>query len=176
MKRFVAGVTTILLFAVPAAGQSVPEKTGMNATVGISPSTQDFVTEAANSDMLEIASSKLALTKGDAKTKTFAEKMIEDHTKTSSELKALAGGGTLKVDLPTAMDKTHQSKLDKLSALTGADFTKEYESMQVSAHKDAVSLFERYSKGGDNPNLKAFAAKHLPHLQDHLRMAEGLPK
>jgi putative membrane protein len=175
MKMLIAGISTVLILAVPAYAQSVPEKTGMNATVGISPSTQDFVTVAANSDMLEIASSKLALSKGDAKTKTFAEKMIEDHTKTSNELKALAGG-TLKVDLPTAMDKTHQSKLDKLSALTGADFTKEYESMQVSAHKDAVSLFERYSKGGDNPNLKAFAAKHLPHLQDHLKMAEGLRK
>jgi putative membrane protein len=86
----------------------------------------------------------------------------------------LVSSGKVKVDLPMAMDKSHQSKLDKLSALTGADFTKEYESMQVSAHKDAVSLFERYSKGGDNADLKAFAAKYLPHLQEHLKMAEAL--
>ena len=72
------------------------------------------------------------------------------------------------------MDKAHQSKLDKLSGLSGADFTKEYESMQVSAHKDAVSLFERYSKSGDNTDLKAFAAKTLPHLQEHLKMAQAL--
>ena len=38
--------------------------------------------------------------------------------------------------------------------------------MQVSAYKDAVSLFERYSKSGENPELKAFAAKTLPHLQN----------
>ena len=174
MKKFIVLGMAALVLAIPAYAQSVPEKTGINATIGVSPSTQDFVTEAANSDMLEIASSKLALAKGDAKIKSFADKMIADHTQTSGEVKALVSSGKVKVDLPTAMDKSHQSKLDKLSALTSADFTKEYESMQVSAHKDAVSLFERYSKGGDNADLKAFAAKYLPHLQEHLKMAQAL--
>jgi hypothetical protein len=41
--------------------------------------------------------------------------------------------------------------------------------MQVSAHKDAVSLFERYAKGGEDPKLKYWAAKTLPALQHHLR-------
>jgi putative membrane protein len=40
--------------------------------------------------------------------------------------------------------------------------------MQVSAHKDAVSLFERYSNGGDNAELKAWAGKTLPALRHHL--------
>jgi putative membrane protein len=174
MKKFIVVSTAALFLAIPAYAQSVPEKTGINAAIGVSPSTQDFVTEAGNSDMLEIASSKLALSKDDAKLKAFAEKMIEDHTKTSGEVKALVSSGKVKVDLPATMDKAHQSKLDKLSGLAGADFTKEYESMQVSAHKDAVSLFERYSKSGDNADLKAFAAKTLPHLQEHLKMAQAL--
>jgi putative membrane protein len=74
------------------------------------------------------------------------------------------------------MDKAHGAKLDKLNSLSGADFTRAYEDMQVSAHKDAVSLFERYAKSGDNADLKAFAAKTLPHLRDHLKMAEDLNK
>ena len=74
------------------------------------------------------------------------------------------------------MDKAHGAKLDKLNSLSGADFTRAYEGMQVSAHKDAVSLFERYAKSGDNADLKAFAAKTLPHLRDHLKMAEDLNK
>ena len=48
--------------------------------------------------------------------------------------------------------------------------------MQVSAHKDAVSLFERYSKSGDNPKLKDWAGKTLPALQHHLDMAQHLDK
>ena len=35
----------------------------------------------------------------------------------------------------------------------------DYDPMQVSAHKDAVSLFERYAKGGDNPKLKDWAER-----------------
>jgi putative membrane protein len=61
-----------------------------------------------------------------------------------------------------------------LSKLNGREFTKEYDDMQVAAHKDAVSLFERYGKGGDNADLKAFASKTLPHLQHDLMMAQDL--
>jgi len=48
--------------------------------------------------------------------------------------------------------------------------------MQVSAHKDAVSLFERYAKGGENAKLKNWAGTTLPHLQHHLEMAQTLDK
>ncbi len=37
-------------------------------------------------------------------------------------------------------------------------------------------MFERYANGGDNAQLKAFAKKTLPHLKQHLQMAEGLNK
>jgi putative membrane protein len=169
--------SSIVFFASAAFAQSVPEKAGVNSALGIAPKTQDFVTLAAQSDMLEIESSKLALTKADsAKTKQFADKMIKDHTATSTELKSLVAGGKVAASLPPTLDKAHQEKLDKLNKLTGRDFTNEYDNMQVAAHKDAVSLFERYSKEGDNAELKAFAAKHLPHLQEHLKMAQALDK
>jgi putative membrane protein len=169
--------SSIVFLAAAAFAQSASEKTGVNSALGIAPKTQDFVTLAAQSDMLEIESSKLALTKADSdKTKQFADKMIKDHTATSTELKALVSGGKVPASLPPTLDKAHQEKLDKLNKLNGRDFTKEYDDMQVAAHKDAVSLFERYSKEGDNAELKAFAAKHLSHLQEHLKMAQALDK
>ena len=39
-----------------------------------------------------------------------------------------------------------------------------------------MSLFERYGKGGDNADLKAFASQTLPHIQHHLEMAQALDK
>ena len=102
--------------------------------------------------------------------------MIKDHTETSNELKQLVTSGKVKVNLPTAMDTAHQSKIDKLKGLSGAEFKKAYDGMQVSAHMDAVALFERYAKSGDNADLKAFAAKTLPHLQMHLKMAQDLDR
>jgi putative membrane protein len=176
MYKILAAAAVTVSFVTPVLAQSVPEKSGVNSTLGISPSTRDFVIEAANSDMLEIESSKLVAAKGDAKDKAFAEQMIKDHTATSAELKALVSTGKVQVNLPPAMDKTHGAKLDKLNSLSGTAFTKAYEDMQVSAHKDAVSLFERYASSGDNADLKGFAAKTLPHLREHLKMAQDLNK
>jgi putative membrane protein len=165
-----------LLASTAVQAQSLGEKTGANSVIGISPSTQDFVTEAANSDMLEIESSKLASTKNDTKDKSFADQMVKDHTETTAKVKALVASGKVKAALPSQMASSYQSKLDKLKGLNGDDFRKEYESMQVSAHKDAVSLFERYGKGGDNADLKAFANDTLPTLKHHLEMAQALDK
>lgn len=181
-KLLLAGVAITLLTAPafsqsPAPKPSVTERTGVNSVVGVSPSTQDFVTEAAISDMFEIESSKLAQQKAtDEATKQFAEKMIADHTKTSTDLKGMVSGGQVKATLPSAMDSSHKKKLDKLNGLSGDKFTKQYHSMQVSAHKSAVGLFGRYSKGGKNAELKSWAANTLPTLKDHLKMAKDLNK
>lgn len=169
--------SSLILAGIAVSAQSISEKAGMNSALGIAPKTQDFVTLAAQSDMLEIETSKLAIATSDnPKIKQFAEKMIKDHTEASSALMALVEGGKVKATLPTNLDRPHKEQLDKLAKLSGNEFTKEYGAFQVSAHKDAVSLFERYSKEGDNADLKAFAGKTLPHLQMHLKMAEELPK
>jgi len=175
MKRSII-LFACLLLAGPALAQSVGEKTGVNSVLGVSPSTPDFVKEVAISDMFEIQSNKLGQEKGNAAEKTFASQMVTDHTKTSSELKDLVSSGKVKAELPTALDSSHQSKLDKLKGKSGNDFSSEFDSMQVSAHKDAVSLFERYAKGGDNPDLKNWAGKTLPALKHHLEMAQNLNK
>ena len=47
---------------------------------------------------------------------------------------------------------------------------------QVSAHKDAVSLFQRYANGGDDQQAKDWASATLPTLQHHLEMAQNLDK
>ncbi|KIZ43091.1 MULTISPECIES: DUF4142 domain-containing protein [Rhodopseudomonas] len=175
MKRSLI-VLGCLLAATPVLAQSVTEKTGINSTLGISPSTQDFVKEVAISDMFEIQSNKLALDKGNAAEKTFAKQMVNDHTKTTEQLKGLVSSGKVKAQLPTSLDSAHQSKLDKLRGLKGKDFSDSFDSMQVSAHKDAVGLFERYADGGDNSALKQWAGKTLPTLKHHLDMAQSLDK
>jgi putative membrane protein len=172
----IALFSAVMLMAASAFAQSVGEKSGVNSALGISPTTADFVKQVAISDMFELQSNKLAEERGNAAEKAFAATMIKDHTKTSDELKALVKTGDVKEELPTNVDSSHQSKLDKLSGHKGADFSSEFESQQVNAHEDAVSLFERYAKGGDNPKLKDWAGKTLPVLQHHLEMAQGLKK
>ena len=176
MKKSIILIAACALIAGPAAAQSFGERTGINEVLGITPSTADFVKEAASSDMFEIQSSKLAAEKAtDDAVKNFANQMVTDHTKTSSELKDAVGSDP-KTPIPTTLESSHQSMLDKLQGLSGADFTKRYIEDQVEAHKEAVNLFQRYSKGGDSEKLKSFAAKTLPDLQKHLDMAQSLDK
>jgi len=174
-RRSVVALACLLL-AGPVLAESLGEKTGVNAALDIAPTTADFVTEAAISDLFEIDSSKLAQDKGNAPEKSFAAQMITDHTKSSAGLKDLVTSGKVKADLPTALDGSHESMLDKLKGENGKDFSSDYDSYQVSGHKDAVSLFERYAKGGDNAELKDWAGKTLPMLKHHLEMAEDLKK
>jgi putative membrane protein len=176
MRNALTLAAALLLVASSALAQSAGEKTGINSTLGISPSTADFVKEAAMSDMTEIAASKVGQERGNAEEKAFAGQMITDHTKTSSELKKLVSSGDVKAEIPTALDSPSQSKVDKLKNAKPDDFSSTFDSMQVSAHKDAVSLFDRYAKGGDNPKLKDWAGNTLPHLQHHLEMAQSLGK
>lgn len=173
MRILAAGAATFFV-ATAALAQSATEKTGVNSALGVAPTTQDFVTEAAESDMFEIASSKLALERADAATKKFAQQMIDDHTKTTTELKGMVTGGKIKAALPPAMSETQQDTLNDLKGLQGDDFTRQYHSDQVDAHEDAVDLFKRYGDEGEQADLKTWAAKTLPTLQHHLDMAKAL--
>ncbi|MGP9811299.1 DUF4142 domain-containing protein [Rhodopseudomonas sp. NSM] len=175
MKR-TAIILGCLLLVSPALAQSITEKTGVNSVLGVAPSTADFVKQAAISDMFEIQSNKLAEAKGNAAEKAFAKQMVADHTKTSNELKSLVSGGKVTAQLPTALDDAHQSKLEKLKTATGAEFSETFIDQQVSAHKDAVSLFDRYARGGENAELKNWAGQTLPALKHHLDMAQNLEK
>lgn len=176
MKK-IAIKTAFALLGGTALAQSTSEKLGVNSTLGIAPTTQDFVTEAASSGQFEIQSSQLAKERGaDQATKTFADQMITDHQKIDSELKDLAKSKNINVTIPDQMSSCEQSMLDKLKTLNGADFDKQYRDDQYSGHKTAVSLFQRYAKGGENNDLKQWAQKTSPTLEHHLDMARELDK
>lgn len=175
MRKLLTFAAVALLISTAAFAQSVGEKTGVNSALGISPTTADFVKEVAMSDMTEIAAAKIGQERGNAEEKAFSTQMIADHTKTSEELKAMVPADA-KAAIPAALDSSSQSKIDKLKNAKPDDFSSEFNSMQVSAHKDAVSLFERYAKGGEDAKLKGWSDKTLPALKHHLEMAQNLGK
>lgn len=139
------------------------------------PDTPDFVQKAAMSDMYEVEAGKIASQKGQSDAvKQFGQQMSEAHTKTTEELKGIVQAEKIKVDLPTKLDGKHQRLIDDLNAATGADFDKTYTKQQIKAHSKAVELFEDYADDGDNAAVKAFAAKTLPVIKQHLQEAKKL--
>jgi putative membrane protein len=141
------------------------------------PSTPDFVKNAAMSDMYEVQAGQIAAQKGQSDAvKQFGQHMVEAHTQTTNELKGIVQAENIKVTPPTALDDAHKKLIDDLNAVSGADFDKSYADQQVKAHKQAVDLFESYAKDGDNAAVKQFASKTLPVIKQHLSDAKTLAK
>ena len=167
-------IAAVCVLSAPSLAQS-PGPAGTTGAAGSNVSTAEFVRKVAVSDMFEIQSSQLALKKDpDSDTKPFAERMVKDHEQTTKELKELVQTGKVKEQPPTALDDEHKRKLDDLAKLSGKDFDSSYDQTQKQAHQEAVALFQAYAQNGDNPDLKQWAAKTLPHLREHLGMAEKL--
>jgi putative membrane protein len=72
------------------------------------------------------------------------------------------------------MDRQHQETAETLAKLQGANFDREFMRHMVTDHEKAVRLFAAQAQDGTDAELKAFAAKTLPTLQEHLRMAQTL--
>jgi putative membrane protein len=147
------------------------EKAGMG---NMTPQDRDFIMDAAMGGMMEVELGRVAAQQGmSAEVKQFGQRMVDDHSQANSELMSLASSKG--ITLPTELDAKHREHVTKMSGMTGADFDREYSKMMLSDHRKDVSEFEKESTRGTDADLKAFATKTLPTLQEHLRMAEALP-
>lgn len=134
--------------------------------------SNSFVDDAAQGGITEVEAGKLALEKSSsADVKTFAEHMVTDHTKANQELTALAK--KLDIEVPDDAALTDKAKKAILE-MRDESFDKAYANNQVAAHEKTVELFQKEAASSDNAELKAFAAKTLPTLEAHLKMAKEL--
>ena len=145
-----------------------------NALAAPSASDKDFVTKAGQAGIAEVAAGRMAKENGQSPgVKTFADRMITDHSKAGDELKSVAVKSG--VTVPTTSSAEQKQAAQKLASLKGADFDKAYAAQMVKDHEGAVALFEKEASAGSDADLKAFAGKTLPTLQEHLKMAKALP-
>jgi putative membrane protein len=161
--------STLVLAQSPALA---PAAATTATAAKVSRGDRNFFVTAAEDGMAEVELGKLAQQKGSSEqVKSFGTQMVTDHTKAGDELKALAA--TKGITLPSTPGK-HQKDIDKLAKKSGADFDRDYARHMVDAHRKAVSLFEKTSKSGDDADVKAFAGKTLPTLQQHMEHAKSL--
>jgi putative membrane protein len=105
--------------------------------------------------------------------KSFAGKLVDEHQQANDELVKLANSKN--VELPAAPPRGKRSAIEKLGKKSGADFDKTYISeVGIKDHKTDIKKFEKASKEVKDPQLKAWVDKTLPHLREHLAMAEKI--
>jgi putative membrane protein len=145
----------------------------LNGVITQASNRDSFMKDAAASGMAEVMLGNLALQKSqNEQVRSFAQQMVADHTAANGELASLAASKS--VTLPTEPDAKHKSAMDKLNGLSGTEFDKAFMKQMVKDHEAAVRLFSKEAEKGDDADTKAFAAKTLPTLQNHLQMARTM--
>jgi putative membrane protein len=156
------------------AGSSAAQKNDQNSSSSsLSAKDKAFMMKAAKGGMEEVEIGQIVADKAQSDdVKQFAKRMVDDHTKANDELKALAQqkGVTLPSD-SGAEGKAMKAKLEKLS---GAQLDKAYMHDMVLDHTKDVHEFQTESKMAKDSDVKSFAEKTLPTLQDHLKQAKDV--
>ena len=148
----------VILFGVAAQAQTTHH------------SDASFVTKAAEGGMAEVRMAQLAQGKAQSQAvKDLANRLYNDHMKAGDELKAIASKDN--ITWPSAMSLKQQREYNKLQALSGADFDREYVHYQIRDHKEDIAEFEHEANHGMNAGVKAWASKNLSTLRDEIGRA-----
>jgi putative membrane protein len=138
----------------------------------LSSGDQRFIKDAAAGGIAEVQFGKLASEKAASpQVKDFGKKMVTDHSKVNKELQHLAS--TNNVQISDKLEGKHKSTYDRLAKLSGEKFDREYMKTMIDDHKADVDTFKKQSDKADNADVKSFAAKTLPTLQEHLDLAQS---
>jgi putative membrane protein len=136
---------------------------------------ENFVKEAAKGGVAEVELGKLATEKAsNERVKQFGQKMVTDHSKANDELKPIATSKNIQI--ASDLDSKHQATYNRMKAMSGAAFDRAYVSDMLRDHEKDVAAFRKESTSGQDPDVKAFAAKTLPTLEEHLKMIRDLSK
>ncbi len=134
---------------------------------------QHFVMEAASGSLAEVELGKLATEKASKDdVKKFGQRMVDDHGKANDELKSLAQ--SKQITLLAAPDAKHKETIDRLSKLSGEAFDRAYVQEMLKDHQKDVAAFRTESRSGKDPEVKAWAGKTLPTLEEHLKLVQDL--
>jgi putative membrane protein len=156
--------------ATPDAHPAATIPTPANET-----NAQDYVTKAANADMMEVEAGKVAGERAaSSDVKAFAKEMVAAHTKTTADLKSALKTANLTLTPPSALPGDMADTINDLKTVDAKAFDKKYMDLMVDAHQDALDLQTRYAKDGDNAQLKAFAASVAQKVQEHLTKAKTI--
>lgn len=163
---------------VQSASQTTTDAATTTASTGgtfsnLPAAEKEFVANAGMSGLAEVQMGNLGLQNAaNADVKAYAQRMVSDHSTSNAELAQLA---TVKgLALATELAGDAKSGLDHLSGLSGAAFDKAYMQHMVADHEKAVAEFDRASTSVTDGEIRAFAAKNLPILREHLAQARAV--
>lgn len=163
------------------AASAMPADTGMAGSAMADPNgptaphatDAEFMKSAAASDQNEIQLSKLALDKGvTGMVKDHANQMITDHTKSTTDLKAIAQKKN--VTLPADMDAEHKAIAADMRKLSGKDFETKYMEQMKMDHQKTLNTLVAHQSMTKDTEVQGFIGKVQPVVAAHLKMFSSM--
>lgn len=170
-RNYMAG---LLLVAVAAIGceQTMTGLGGKNSPempVGES----HFLKVIANANQQEQEMGKIILKRStNQQVRQYAQQEIDEHTQMQDQLNSVAVSKG--AELPRVLGNMEQGTVNDLSSQPDNMLDKTYIDHEVAAHQDAINNANAEAMNGADVELKGFAQKWLPPLQQHLVKAKEI--
>ncbi len=157
----------------PTPSQGAPARGG--AAAAVTAQDQRFVAEAVPAGFAEVELSRLAAERAShPQVRTFAQRMVDDHSETNERLLAFAKH--YQIDVPKRVGREHQQTKETLNGLEGEAFDRAYMQGQVKGHETALMVYQRQAEQGKAAALQALAQTTAPILEEHLKAAQAIAR
>jgi putative membrane protein len=165
LKHILPSLGCVLIVSLPLLAQS---QTASNVD-------KAFMTMAAQADMTEAHLGQMAESQASkSQVKDFGQKLTHDHTDAYVQLTALAV--KTRNAIPKGIDVRKISAIEQLMKAKGARFDRQFVQDEIRDHQKALAEFRREAQHGQNHDVKTYASKMIPVLEDHLHEAQTLAK
>lgn len=142
------------------------------STATLADNPREFLQKALQGDNSEIMLGRLAAEQArNPAVRDFANTLVNDHRQARDEVRQLGGQFGIGADRDVAPEAREER--EKLTELRGRDFDREFVRYMVDDHRKDVSDFREEAQEHHGP-VSALAARQLPTLGQHLRMAMAL--
>ncbi|HEU4636437.1 MAG TPA: DUF4142 domain-containing protein [Edaphobacter sp.] len=132
-----------------------------------------FVHEAIEGGLAEIALGNLAAQKSsNDDVRSFGKKMVEEHQNLNQQLSQIAD--TIGARAPKKMGKDQQAQYDRLAALSGDDFDREYILLMVKDHHKDLREMRAEARTTQEADLKAVLGDGASVIRDHMVTADRM--
>jgi putative membrane protein len=169
--------TTVLLPApvvAPAPVVTPAQTVILGGPAAFSAIDRDFAYRAAVANMLEMGTARIAPRRtGSADVIAYAAMLDSHHTLALNELTAIMRARG--IEAPSSLPHNRQGVMDRVSMTRGHDFDRMFISeVGVRAHMDTIQMFQQQMPTLSDPDLRNWAARNLPVMQQHLSEAQRI--
>ena len=182
LKNFALLAGVAFAFALPAVAAGVAGAQTSNTQAGeteaslvLSPVDYNFAAQANLGAPFQIDSGRIAEKKTtSADIRDYAHLMVVTHIPVVDALDNVLRQKHIMAPPNTLLHGAYDTMIASLEAEDGAAVDRNYVQGQVDYQKGNAALFQYEIQNGTDPDLKEFARRTLPKIEDHLRRALSL--